>query len=421
MRRLIAAVLVLTTLGWLPAIIAPPAAKAATVCTGWQSTRIPPTTIRVLRSSGPASGKVQIVDFKSYVKTVMAAEWPPSWPLEALKVGAVTVKEYAWYRVINWRGGSSGGSCYDVMDNSNDQIYQPESRKAAASHIAAVEATWNESITRSGALFSTGYRSGNSVPCASDRDGDHLFQHSVYDCAIDGLVADEILNLYYDPGIAVWNLPAKPSATFTSPGFDGQSTAGSSLTAGWTEETAPGTTITARNLRLTMAAPINNSCNVERWVALAQTWQSSGASPQTATGLKAGFCYRFVLTLTDSRGITTRTESGTVLSDPLAPIADFTAPAHGTAAVTTATSTVVTWTEAFAPGTHLAKRTVTVEYAAAPVEGSCAGAMWRSGTTTSAASPITLATANLFCYRFRVTLTDSAGHTGSWLSGVLAG
>ena len=421
MRRLIAAILVLTTLVWLPAITAPPAARAATACTGWQSTRIPPTTIRVYRTSGTRTGTVQAVDFKAYVKTVMASEWPASWPLESLKVGAITVKEYAWYRTLNWRGGTSGGSCYDVLDNNSDQVYRPEGRTPAASLIAAVDATWNESITRGGALFSTGYRGGNDVPCASDRDGSHLFQHSVRRCALDGLLADEILNLYYDPGIQVWNLPLKPSATFTSPGFAGQTTGGASLTASWTEEAAAGVTVTARNLSLTMAAPINGSCDVERWVATAQAWHSNGASPQATTGLKAGFCYRFVLTLTGSNASTTRYESGTVLSDPLAPAVTFTSPATGSLTVTTATSTAATWTETPAPGTTVVKRKVTAEYAAAPIEGSCAGAMWISGGSTAAGSPFTIGLMNLFCYRFRVTLTDSAGRTGSWLSGVLAG
>ena len=421
MRRLLAAILVATTLGWLPAIIAPPATQAATACTGWKSTRIPPTTIRVYRTVGAHSGTVQTVDFKKYVEVVMASEWPASWPAEAVKVGAITVKEYAWFRAINWRGGSSHGSCYDVIDNTTDQVYWPEGRTPLAGHIAATEATWDMSITRAGALFSTGYRSGEDVPCASDRDGSHIFQHSVRRCALAGLTAAEIVNLYYDPGIAVWSQAPQPSATFTSPGDFSQTTAGSSLTASWVEGPASSATITARKLSLTMAAPVNGSCDVERWVATATSWKATGASPQTATGLHAGFCYRFVLTLTDSTGKTTRSESGTVLADPLAPMVSFGAPATGTFATTTATSATVSWTERPTPGTHLVARSVQVEYAAAPVQGSCAGAMWVGGARSTGASPLTVALTDMYCYRVRVTVTDSAGHTGSWLSGVLAG
>jgi len=163
MRRRLAAVLVLTSLIWLPPVIPPPVAQAASKCTGWTSTRVPPTTIRVLRTSGASSGKVQVVDFKTYVEVVEMAEWPSSWPAEALKVGAVVVKQYSWYYAMNYRGGTGTGGCYDVVDNSNDQVYQPETRVPAPSEIAAVEATWTESVTKGGAFMPTGYRSGTST------------------------------------------------------------------------------------------------------------------------------------------------------------------------------------------------------------------------------------------------------------------
>ena len=122
MRRLVAALLLAATL-WLPTVVTPSAVHAG-VCTGWSSTTAPPSTIRVLRYTGV----VQTVDFESYVKVVMAAEWPLDWPIESLRAGAVAIKQYAWYYTMNYRGGTGTGGCYDVRDNSIDQVYMPETK-----------------------------------------------------------------------------------------------------------------------------------------------------------------------------------------------------------------------------------------------------------------------------------------------------
>src|SRR5450759_980406 len=113
MRRLATAALLAATV-WLPTVLMPPVVQAA-VCTGWSSTTTPPATIRVLRS---ATGVVQAVGFETYVKVVMPAEWPSSWPMESLRAGAVAVKQYAWYHAMHYRGGTGTGGCYDVVDNT---------------------------------------------------------------------------------------------------------------------------------------------------------------------------------------------------------------------------------------------------------------------------------------------------------------
>ncbi len=417
MRRRLAAVLVLTSLIWLPPVIPPPVAQAASKCTGWTSTRVPPATIRVLRTSGSASGTVQVVDFKKYVEVVEQAEWPSSWPAEALKVGAVVVKQYSWYYAMNYRGGAGTGGCYDVVDNTNDQLYQPETRVPAASEIAAVEATWTESITRGGAFMPTGYRSGTSTTCGADVDGSHIYQHSVFGCAGAGMSADQILHLYYDP-VEIWSAPPKPSATFLSPPDLLQVTVGGTAVASWAEETTAGATITGRSISLMLAQPINGSCSVDRWLPASPPWTPADNSPQTATGLQAGLCYRFSLHLTDSNGATRSSLSGTMLVDPPAPSAAFTSPAMSIA--TTASSATVSWNETLAEGTTLVSRIVTTEYAAQPAAGSCAGALWTPLSQTNSASPFTVSGLQpLYCYRFRVTLMDNTGRTGTAGSGVL--
>ncbi|HET7676857.1 MAG TPA: FG-GAP-like repeat-containing protein [Candidatus Limnocylindrales bacterium] len=179
-------------------------AQSATTCTGWRSELRPPTKIRVLRTYGPAAGKVQAVPFLAYVQNVMAWEWPSSYPLETLKAGAVAIKQFAWYYAMHWRGKSAAnGACYDVSDTSVDQIYRPETRSAASSHKLAVSRTWPVSLRKSGRFFLTGYRPGAWVGCGADRDGWRLYQHSARECGRKGWAYEAILRAYYEPYLSV--------------------------------------------------------------------------------------------------------------------------------------------------------------------------------------------------------------------------
>ena len=190
----------------------PPTVRAAATCTGWPSDSVPPTTIRVRRTTGPASGSVQVVPFHEYVNVVMAAEWGASAPAEALKAGAVAVKEYAWYHAMFWRGGSAvDGSCYDVVDSTLDQVYAPETRAPVPTQVAAVDATWGISIRRTQGLFSTHYDAGANVPCGANANGWQLFQVSAAHCARDGMAAVAILQTYFGPGLQVVGASPDPA------------------------------------------------------------------------------------------------------------------------------------------------------------------------------------------------------------------
>ncbi len=114
----------------------------------------PPATIRVYRA---ATGVVEIIPFREYVKHVLPNEWVPSWGAESLKAGAMAVKSYAWY----WMslGGKQVALGADVKDNVDDQVYDPNI--SYASTDAAVDATFNYAITRSGALFQAQYCAGS--------------------------------------------------------------------------------------------------------------------------------------------------------------------------------------------------------------------------------------------------------------------
>ena len=177
--RLIRAIAILAvTLGALAFPSAGPARAGSSECTGWTSSIVPPTTIRVYRT---ATKRTVTVPFRTYVEKVMAAEWGRTAPAAALRLGAVTVKQYAWYYAMFWRGGRDAvGRCFDVRDSSSDQIYDP-SRTVAASHAAAVAATWNVSLRKGERFFLTGYRPGTGT-CLAHIDGWKLYQRDAVDC-----------------------------------------------------------------------------------------------------------------------------------------------------------------------------------------------------------------------------------------------
>jgi hypothetical protein len=192
---------------------APEAVRAGTTeqhCTGWRSTLTPPTSIRVMRTAGPASGTVQEVPFRDYVGTVIRAEWPSNYPSETLKAGALAVKQYGWYFTVVYRGGKDRrGNCYDVIDTTEDQLYRPEELTPRSSQRTAINATWTLSLRkfkqRSGSsrLMLTGYRAGSDVACGANADRWHLFQRSMRRCGLDGLTMEQMLRVYLAPNLEI--------------------------------------------------------------------------------------------------------------------------------------------------------------------------------------------------------------------------
>lgn len=184
-------------------MVAPAPVLAASVCSGWDSESIPPDTIRVYRTLGPDSGQVQVVSFRDYVEVVMAAEFGPGTPTESLRAGAIAVKQYAWYYATHWRGGSAAGGCYDVVDNSNDQLYLPISKQPSQSQLEAVARTWPISVRKGMRFFATGYWPGSDAPCGAVGNGWRLMQKSASNCARDGMTAEQILRVFYGPNLSI--------------------------------------------------------------------------------------------------------------------------------------------------------------------------------------------------------------------------
>lgn len=203
--------------------------------TKWTDDLHPPTTIRVLRSKGPSAGHVQTVNFWNYVAVVMRAEYstgaskPPIW----MRIGAITVKEYGWYKAMNWEGGrvsftttdpltglaTTTTECYDITDGTGDQIYKPTEtwpdgtvfvgNDPTTNIERGMRETWNMTLRKWNAkankswLFLSGYRSGTAVPCGSDATGFKIFQRSFQDCIAKNLTTAEVVRKYFDPAYVV--------------------------------------------------------------------------------------------------------------------------------------------------------------------------------------------------------------------------
>jgi len=215
-----------------------------TVCSGpanmpthWTDELHPPKTIRVLRSYGPDKGHVETVAFWKYVGVVLRTEYasgggikPPLW----MRVGAITVKEYGWYKAMFWGAGrvtttvdngdgttTSTTECYDVKDTTADQIYKPEyldpntgiwdlnHRVPTPANITAMRETWHMTLRKwvtdknKSRLFLTGYRSGKANPCGADSTGFKIFQKSLRDCNDKGLTLEETLREYFEPNLLI--------------------------------------------------------------------------------------------------------------------------------------------------------------------------------------------------------------------------
>ena len=150
-----------------------------------------PSTILVYRV---ALGRVDRVDFKTYVKNVLPNEWVSSWPEASLEAGAVAVKSYAWYWALHSTRKTSGGECYDVRDDTADQVYRPSS--AVSSTSASVDSTWSTRMTRNGNILMAHYCS-TTTACGAWVTGNWMSQYGSRDLANAGKDYQAILYYYY--------------------------------------------------------------------------------------------------------------------------------------------------------------------------------------------------------------------------------
>lgn len=211
--RLVVGAVALTTLTGLGNFGDAPPTVAAGSCTGWTSKSVPPRTIRVLRTN---SGRVQTVPFRSYVAEVMASgEWPSRLHRTTLEAGAVATKQYAWYYALKGHhrsGYRRNGRCYDVRDDTRDQLFRPDRARPTKRQLRAVAATWDLTLRKNGRFFLTGYRAGTASRCAADANGWKLYARSVQACAQKGWSRQRVQRAYLSPNLTfVWSSRVVPA------------------------------------------------------------------------------------------------------------------------------------------------------------------------------------------------------------------
>ncbi len=170
-RRAVSIVSLPTVLAVLVAGLAVEATSAAPAEAS-ERADVPPATIRVCRDRY-GGGATEDVPFKDYVRTVLASEFPSSWPVATLRAGAVAVRSYAWWHVLH-----PYSSRCALTDSTRHQKYDPNDRwnPPTAKTNAAVDATWGTRLVdrSTGTIAYAQYCSGSA--CNRFPPGKHINQ-----------------------------------------------------------------------------------------------------------------------------------------------------------------------------------------------------------------------------------------------------
>jgi hypothetical protein len=326
----------------VPQVGDPAPVAASSSCTGWTSQTMPPRTIRVLRTQ---TGHVERVDFRQYVAEVMASgEWPGRLHMSTLEAGAVATKQYAWYYAMKGHhrpGYQHGGRCYDVRDDTADQLYRPERAHPNVRQQRAIEATWALTLRKQGRFFLTGYRAGTTSQCAADANGWKLYARSVESCARQGWSRQRLQQTYLGPNLSfVWSTQLGPLLGEPVIGLRrGSRLPDSPLTIDW---------------RPTGVSPEVTRYALQRQVGKAD-WQGIQLHSPTATKarvwLKTGMDNRFRIRGTDARG---RTGPWTYSDDLTAALRGPVGMRLGSASVTAKAAAGPTWARARFTGRSVA-------------------------------------------------------------------
>jgi SpoIID/LytB domain protein len=110
-------------------------------------------SIRVLGDGGYVDA-VNVIPLDDYVKGVVAAEMPSSWPAAALESQAIAARSYAL------AGTGKGTRPYDVFADTRSQVYGGVASEATASS-AAVDATAGQVVTYAGQVATTYFSSSD--------------------------------------------------------------------------------------------------------------------------------------------------------------------------------------------------------------------------------------------------------------------
>ncbi|MDY0163226.1 SpoIID/LytB domain-containing protein [Desulfobotulus sp.] len=104
---------------------------------------------------------VNVLDLENYLRGVVPAEMPPSWPMEALKAQAVAARTYALHHMRN-----RAYAAYDVKADTRSQMFITEREDPRSD--AAITATQGEVLTWAGQAAFTAFHadSGGNIEAA---------------------------------------------------------------------------------------------------------------------------------------------------------------------------------------------------------------------------------------------------------------
>ncbi|MBI5302157.1 MAG: carboxypeptidase regulatory-like domain-containing protein [Chloroflexi bacterium] len=147
-------------------------------------------------SAGMPVKRVDVIDFKTYVKNVLPNEWYAAWGNDApnsLRAGALAIKSFAWWRV-NLGGVRPLGA--EVVDNTCDQRYIPNTNDPRTD--AAVDETWDYLMRRNAQVIEIHYLA-TVAQCQTSPYQPCMPQWGTYYDALDGMDWRAIAHRYYDP------------------------------------------------------------------------------------------------------------------------------------------------------------------------------------------------------------------------------
>jgi len=216
-------------------------------------------------------------------------------------------------------------------------------------------------------------------------------------------------------------LAAGPAITITDPAPDSTVLVGARFRLGWSESAPSSAPIIGRNI-VQYSGPVPENGNCAK-ASYAIAWTNTSANPPRRlplSGLAAGTCYYWTVTLTDVNGVSASARSGYLLGAPAVdPGVSFTFPAAGAYGDGPPSSYTVTWSETAAAG--VASRSVTEEAAPMAADRTCDRVSWAAARTfrpTGAWLAVGGLTGGT-CYRYSVAIRDADGRSAASRSGPL--
>jgi peptidoglycan hydrolase-like amidase len=163
-----------------------------------------PSVIRVAIRESLPSGEpnprgrilyVTQVPFDEYVVDSLPNEWVPSWDVNSLDSGAIAVKMFAWYHVLN--PTTLDGWEFDLDNTTNFQTYRPGNRFASTNDAHYRTRAYAYAMP-DGEIIELNYRAGYpDDPNWQYRNANMMAQHGSQYWATRGYTPLQILQWYF--------------------------------------------------------------------------------------------------------------------------------------------------------------------------------------------------------------------------------